>query len=223
MNRAAFIKREAVNWLLILLPFIYILIVYDKLPQFAPVPLNWEQSIYYVVFFTMGVSFLMYVKLLVRPAIDPKTTLYDNPKSLHQMKTLLLIFTSLLSLTFISQKIGIQFNWSKIGFILAMVYMTVIGNLYPTIRFNHIIGIKNAWTRSNESIWNRTHRFGGRVFFWAGLIGVIYGILFDTNPVPFMPAIWVGYVFSLVLVTHLYSYILHRKQQDHHQEKTPSC
>ena len=222
MKSAAFIKREAINWILILLPLIYLLFVYDKLPRFLPFPLDREQSIYYLCIFNMSVSFLVYVKLLIKPAIFPKTTFHKNLKSLHRFKTLILLFISLLSLTYISEAIGIQYNWSKIGFIAAMMFITVMGNLYPTIKHNYFIGIKNAWTLSNELIWNRTHLFAGKVFFLGGLTGVLYGIFFNENIVPYMPVIMVGYVFSLVLTPHIFAYILHRKLQAHQQDKTPS-
>jgi uncharacterized membrane protein len=218
MKSTAFIKREAMNWILLLLPFIYCLVVYDRLPAFAPFPVNWGQSIYYLLIFTMGVSFLAYLMLLIKPAIVPKTSLHENPKSLHQIKILILCFTSLLSLIYISAEIGIPFNWSKIAFLLSMAYIIAIGNLYPTLRFNFVIGIKNAWTQSDEGIWKKTHRFAGKVFFLGGLIGAIYGILFDTNPVPYMPVIWVAYVFALLLLAHVYSYMVYRKFQLHHKQ-----
>lgn len=99
-----------------------------------------------------------------------------------------------------------------------MMFITVMGNLYPTIKYNYFIGIKNAWTLSNELIWNRIHRFAGKVFFWGGLTGVLYGIFFNVNLVPYMPVVMVGYVFGLVLTPHIYAYILHRKLQFHHEE-----
>ena len=215
MKTVSFIKREAINWILILLPIVYLLFVYEKLPRFAPVPLDGEQSIFYVLIFNMGVSFLVYVKLLIKPAIVPKTTFHRNLKSLHRFKTLILSFISLLSLTYISEKIGIPFNWSKIGFIAAMTFITVMGNLYPTIKHNYFIGIKNSWTLSNELIWNKTHRFAGKIFFWGGLTGALYGIFFNVNIVPYMPVVMVVYVFSLVLIPHIYAYILYRKLQFH--------
>lgn len=211
------IKREAVNWLFLLLPFIYILLVYDRMPQFAPFQRDSEQRIYQLLLFTMGFCVLFYFVLLVKPSIVPKTAFHDNLKSFHRMRTLIVAFLSLLSLTYISQEIGISFNWSKTGFIIAMGFMAVCGNLYPTIRYNYFIGIKNPWTRSNELIWNKTHRFAGKIFFWGGLAGVLYGILFNVNPVPYMPVILLGYVFALLLIPTMYSYLLYRKIQSQDQ------
>jgi uncharacterized membrane protein len=78
-----------------------------------------------------------------------------------------------------------------------------------------MIGIKNSWTQSNEFIWKKTHSFAGRVFFWGGMAGALYGILFNLNPVPYMPAIFVGYVFTLLLIPNVYSYWLFRRIQSH--------
>ena len=167
------LKREAINWLFILMPFIYIILVYDRLPGFAPFQIDREQAIYQYILFLMGVSIFWYVVLLVRPSIFPKTAFHQNLKSFHRMRTLMLAFISLLSMTFISGKIGITFNWIKISLILSMVFVAAIGNLYPTIRFNYMIGIKNSWTQSNEIIWKKTHSFAGKVFFWGGLL-VLY-------------------------------------------------
>ena len=213
MKNTEFIKREAINWLFILLPFIYIFLVYDKLPRFAPFQLDSGQTMYQVVLFVMGASVFGYIVFLVKPSIVPKTTFHDNLKSFHRMKTLMLGFTSLLSLTIISQKIGTPFNWIKISFILGMVYMASIGNLYPTIRSNFFIGIKNSWTQSNELIWKKTHRFAGEVFYWGGFIGALYGIFFNVNPVPYWPVIYVGYVFALGLIPKIYSYLLYKQLQ----------
>jgi len=209
------LKREAINWLFILMPFIYIILVYDRLPGFAPFQIDREQAIYQYILFLMGVSIFWYVVLLVRPSIFPKTAFHQNLKSFHRMRTLMLAFISLLSMTFISGKIGITFNWIKISLILSMVFVAAVGNLYPTIRFNYMIGIKNSWTQSNEIIWKKTHSFAGKVFFWGGLIGAMYGILFDVNPVPYMPVIYVGYVFTLVFMPHVFSYLLFRKTHSH--------
>lgn len=213
MKTVAFIRREAINWILILLPLFCLIFIHDKLPRFAPIPLDSEQNIYYVLMFNFGVSFLVYTKLLIKPLIDPKTTLHSNLRTLHRFKTLILLFISLLSLTYISEAIEISFDWTKIGFIAAMLFITVLGNLYPTLKHNYFIGLKNAWTLSDELIWNRTHRFAGKVFFWGGLSGIIYGIFFNVTIVPYMPAVFFGYVSGLVLIPHIYSYILHRKLQ----------
>lgn len=215
MKTGAFLKREAINWIIILLPLFYLIFIHNKLPKFAPFPLDNEQNIYYLLMFNFGVSLLVYLKLLIKPAIDPKTTLHSNLRTLHRFKTLILLFITVLSLLYISKAIEIPFDWTKISFIAATIFITVMGNWYPTIKYNYILGLKNAWTLSDELIWNRTHRFAGKVFFWGGLTGTIYGIILNVTIVPYIPLIFGGYVLSLVLIPHVYSYILHRKLHVH--------
>lgn len=218
MKNLKFIKREAIHWLFISLPFIYILLVYDRMPRFAPFQIDSEQIIYYNLLFVMGLAIIMYIVLLIKPSIVPRTAFHDNLRSFHRLRTLMLVFFSFTSLIFISEYIGIPFNWTKTGFILAMGFMIVFGNLYPTIRHNFFIGIKNPWTLSNELIWKKTHRLAGKIFFFGGLIGALYGILFDVNPVPYMPVIWVGYTFTLLLIPNIYSYLLYRQIQSQNQK-----
>ena len=213
MKGTKFIRREALNWILILLPFAYLFAVYGRLPAFAPIPLNWEQAVYYQVIFTMGVAVFGYIYLLVKPAVVPKTAFHENLRLYHRIRTLVLCFLSLLSIIWISTAIGIGFNWSKIAFILAMAFIIIFGNIYPTIRFNYMIGIKNVWTLSSEYIWVKTHRFAGRMLFAAGFIGAVLGILFNPYPIPYMPVIYVVGIFTLTGIAHLYSYLLFRKQQ----------
>ena len=134
MKIIKFIKREAINWLLISLPFIYTLLVYNRMPRFAPFQIDNEQIIYYNLLFVMGLAIISYIVLLVKPSIVPKTAFHDNLRSLNRIRTLMLVFFSFTCLIFISKEIGIPFNWTKTGFLLAMGFMAVFGNLYPTYK-----------------------------------------------------------------------------------------
>lgn len=211
MKTINFIKREAINWLFILLPFIYIFFVHDRMPQFALFNTNYEQKIYQSLLFITGISIIWYIVLLVKLAIVPKTAFHDNLRGFHKIRTLILAFYSLVSLTLISHTIGIHFNYIKIVFILGMGFMMAIGNLYPTIRYNYFTGIKNFWTQSNEVIWKKTHHFAGKLFFWGGLIGALYVILFNINHDPYTPLILIGYIFGLRYLPEIYSQRLYRK------------
>lgn len=211
MKKYQCVFREAINCVIILLPFVYMLLVREKLPPFAPLSIEEDQRIYQIVLFVMGVAIFWYIVFLVKPVIIPKTLFTQHLQAFQRIKTLMLAFLSLLCLTFISKNIGIPYNWAKIGIILSFTYVMLIGNLYPTLKNKYLIGIKNSWTQSNELIWIKTHHFAGKVFFAGGFIGVVYGIFFNVNPVPFMPVIYVSYIFILLLIPNLYSYLLYRK------------
>ena len=65
---------------------------------------------------------------------------------------------------------------------LMMVYL---GNVMPKFRMNWFCGIKTPWTLSSESVWRRTHRVAGRLYFAAGVLGVI-GAFVPNNAVRFV-------------------------------------
>ena len=84
----------------------------------------------------------------------------------------------------------------------------IIGNYLPKCKMNAVIGIKIPWTYSSEENWNRTHRFGGKVW-------VICGILMMCTV--FMPAnictiVMVGLFVAMILIPTLYSYLFYKKE-----------
>lgn len=210
MRTIEFIKKEAINWLLILLPIVYIFLVNDKLPRFSPFHINREQSTYHVIFIIMGAAVFFYIKLLVQPSIVPKMPVHDNLKSVHRMKTIMLAYTSILCLALVSEKAGMDFNWEKFIFILGMIFLIFLGNLYPTLRYNYFFGIRNSWTLSNELIWKKTHLFSGRLNFWSGLAGAIIEILYSI-PKQYMYIIIPCYILINFVIVRFYSYSIHRK------------
>lgn len=42
------------------------------------------------------------------------------------------------------------------------------GNVMGKLRWNYTLGIRTPWTIANERVWDRTHRFAGRVFVAVG-------------------------------------------------------
>ena len=84
--------------------------------------------------------------------------------------------------------------------------LVVIGNLLPRARPNWFFGIRTPWTLSNDRVWDRTHRVGGRAMVVAGLIVAVSG---------FAPAPWPGILITIAaiggaVVPIVYSYVAWR-------------
>lgn len=95
-----------------------------------------------------------------------------------------------------------------IATIIGLMFV-VIGNYLPKIKQNSTIGIKIPWTYSSEENWNKTHRFGGKVWVVCGLL-----MMFSV----FMPGgigeiVLIGAIFIMLLVPIFYSYLLYRKEK----------
>ncbi|PTK42460.1 SdpI family protein, partial [Staphylococcus hominis] len=80
------------------------------------------------------------------------------------------------------------------------------GNYLPKVPKNNSLGIKNKWTKSNEFIWKKTHRFTALVYILVGLILVIFGLLGMMNSV-----ITIILVVILLLLPLFYSWYIYQK------------
>jgi uncharacterized membrane protein len=69
------------------------------------------------------------------------------------------------------------------------------------------MGIRTPWTISNEEVWNKTHRLGGKMFILAGILMAL-GIFMPQN------VFWVLFtvvITAILLVPMVYSYIIFSK------------
>ncbi len=82
-----------------------------------------------------------------------------------------------------------------------------IGILCENAKRNWSIGIRTPWTLSNDAVWNKTHKIGGKLFKIVGVVAFL-GIFFQKYAVFFIlvPAILV------VVYTIIYSYFEYQKE-----------
>lgn len=84
--------------------------------------------------------------------------------------------------------------------------LIIIGNYLPKVPKNNSLGIKNKWTKTNEFIWKKLHRFTALVYILVGLILVILGLLEMMNSV-----ITIILVVILSLLPFFYSWYIYQK------------
>jgi uncharacterized membrane protein len=80
------------------------------------------------------------------------------------------------------------------------------GILISKSKRNWFIGIRTPWTMSSDSVWNKTHKLGGKLFRAAGILSFVGIVLYDYAIIFILvPVI----SFSVLLVA--YSYVEYRK------------
>ncbi len=57
--------------------------------------------------------------------------------------------------------------------------LIIIGNYLPKVPKNNSLGIRNKWTKKNEFVWKKAHRFTAFVYILVGLCLFILGLLGD--------------------------------------------
>lgn len=191
------------------LPIIYLLLNWSLLPDQMPihfdfdgVPNGYGSKLVYLLM-PIGVYLLM----LVLPYIDPRKSNYEIFSGTYfKLRVIMSVLFSVIDSVVIYNTLhGIE----KMGlFVPISVFLlfTLVGNYMGTIRPNYFVGIKVPWTLNNDEVWIRTHKMAGKLWFWAGLIGLA-SLFVVKKPEMIMLSI----VIIIVVVPIVYSYIIYQR------------
>lgn len=85
------------------------------------------------------------------------------------------------------------------------VMFVLLGNLMPKVRRNFFVGIRTPWTLSDDEVWAKTHRLGGKTMVAGGLIAIFAGATGIGQP-------WlaISAVIASALIPCVYSYFAWR-------------
>jgi len=102
---------------------------------------------------------------------------------------------------------GVRFNVIQLLAPAFGVLFYYCGILTENAKRNWFIGIRTPWTLSNEKVWDKTHKIGGKLFKIAGAIA-LSGIFFRTYTLFFV------LVPALLAATYtvIYSYFEYQKE-----------
>lgn len=141
------------------------------------------------------------------PEIDPlKANIEKFRAHYDRFVTIVIAFLFYIHLLTLLWNAGIVFNMARFLPPVLGILFYYSGILVENAKMNWFIGIRTPWTLSSESVWNRTHAIGGKLFKIAG--GIAFsGIFFQSYALMFVlaPIILAG---SYLIV---YSYIEYRK------------
>ena len=202
-------KTLFITCAVILLPIIAGLLLWNRLPD--RIPTHWGMggevdgwsgkgfAVFAMPALMLGIQLLCFFVT----ASDPKRGNIRR-KYLSMVLWIIPVLSVMTSCISYAVALGAQIRVEQVipGFIGLM--FVIIGNYMPKFQQSYTLGIKLPWTLSSEENWNRTHRFGGRI--WAlGGIGVLFCTLMGWG----MASIVILAV--VVIVPTVYSYVLYRK------------
>lgn len=191
--------------------------VYRNLPERIPTHWNLSGEVDGWMGRTWG-AFLMPLILVaqlglfyVLPRIDPRAANYTKFKGTYDILIItLMIFMLGIHLLILATALGAGIPITRILPAGMGIVFIVLGNLMPRMRPNWFVGIKTPWTLSSDRVWERTHRFSGRMFVVVGALVALSALLPPAlaNPV-LLYAPWV-----LAVAVLGYSYIIWRSDPD---------
>ena len=193
----------------ILLPILAGLFLWDRLPEEVPIHWNmngeadqYSSKLFAVICMPLLFVALQWVAVLVTSA-DPKRQ-NQSEKVKHLVFWLVPVISILIPAFMYFGALGIAVRIDILLPILLGLLFVAIGNYLPKCRQSYTIGIKLPWTLANEENWNRTHRFAGWVWAFGGILLMVFG--FFQIHVAIIAVATVMVLFPIV-----YSFALYRK------------
>ncbi len=112
------------------------------------------------------------------------------------------IISIYVSMIFYSVLLGWDINIVFFTALIMGVLFIILGNYMPKSKQNRTFGLKICWTLANEDNWNATHRFAGKLWFFAGFAVIFAGFL------PIVPLIITFFVIvaAATVIPVIYSY-----------------
>jgi len=170
---------------IVLLPFIYLAYLWKELPEKVPMHWNINGDVdrygdkLELLLIPILLPLLVYIIFLIIPKIDPKNKINKMGSKYESIKMLLTTFMSILSLYIIYSAHNQSIENPNNILIFIGILIIIFGNYFKTIKANYFIGIRTPWTLENETVWKKTHKLGGKMWFIGGFIIVISSLILD--------------------------------------------
>ncbi len=173
-------KTRAAALFLILLSFAIGFYVYPTMPETmashwdAQGQVNGYLPKFWGVFLLPIISAGMYLLFLVIPRIDPKRENIERFAPYFDRFGLLMVaFFLYLYLLTIVWSWGYSFDMNVAMLPALGVIFYYCGVLMEKAKPNWSIGIRTPWTLSSETVWNKTHARGAKLFKLSGLLAAL--------------------------------------------------
>ncbi len=204
------LKKEWLSLLVVALPFLYLAIVWDDLPD--KVPMHWnlkgeidrygsKNELWILPIF---MSLLTYLIFLFVPLIDPKKQIESMGKKYHQLKNYILLFMGLMTCYMIYATTIEKLIGTKLLFIGIGALISIVGVYMPFIKPNYFIGVRTPWTLESDQVWKATHQLTGQIWMISGVLLALIAFGIDREHFFW---VFMGLIIVIAIIPILYSYL----------------
>lgn len=205
------IKRLILTSLVMLIPMVIGLLLWNKLPE--KIPSHWDingnidgwSSKPFAVFFFPGLLLAFHWLCALASSADPKHKNYP-PKMLTLVLWICPVLSLVMNTLVYATAMGYALKVEIIIPLLVGLMFIIVGNLLPKCSQSYTLGIKLPWTLASEENWNKTHRMAGKLWVLGGIITMACAII---------GSVWIllGVLILMVAIPTLYSYLYYRNHE----------
>jgi len=190
-------------------------ILYQHLPEKAPVRWSTDglSALYgsrLHLFFPPLASLLLTFGAYFLPRLVPKGDNIEKSGNIYpNLMVLSNLMMALLLVVMATTALGLPTPVNTLLLVSVGIVSIYLGNYLPKVKLNYAFGICLPWTLSNELVWLKTHRFGGRIWFGMGVLCLL-GV-FIPSPLNFV--IPFACLYMGIAVITVYSYKIYKEDQ----------
>jgi uncharacterized membrane protein len=126
-------------------------------------------ALYFLPVITMGLSLL----ILFVPGIDPLKANIATFRSEYNIFVLgfagFMYYIHGLSLAW---NLGAKFSMNAMMAPAFGLFFILVGLVLKKAKRNYFIGIKTPWTLANDTVWEKTHKLGSKLFMASGVLTI---------------------------------------------------
>jgi hypothetical protein len=198
--------------LMVIIPFIYLLVVYDALPPTVPThfridgkpdAMSDKSTLWFVLSLTGGISVLVFLLLRFLPAIDPKRKAQYSASVFVKIGLAVVLLISIINCVVINSAEKGSFSFQQILPALLGIFFAFMGNIMHSLKPNYFAGIRTPWTLESEETWRKTHQLAGKLWFIGGITIFAIAILVPSS---ISLIIMIGILIAITIVPIVYSY-----------------
>ncbi|MBX3120296.1 MAG: SdpI family protein [Fimbriimonadaceae bacterium] len=161
----------------------YTAVVFPKLP--AEIPTHWGitgqpddwsekgQACLFMLGMMVGIPLL----LQVLSFLSPKGYEVDSwRKTLNIITISVMALAGYLTIAMLQAGLNPKVDFGRYLIGGLMLFFAIIGNWMGKIRKNFWVGVRTPWTLASDEVWNKTHRFAGRLWTAVGAISTVLAL-----------------------------------------------
>jgi uncharacterized membrane protein len=211
-----FSRWEIIPIFIILAIMALAVFLYPQLPD--QIPSHWNingdidawSSKNFAVFFFPALIIAVYALMSGLVFLDPmRRNIESFSKTYFWMKTGIVTFLSFLYVATLLVGLGYEINVARMIVLGIAALFLLLGLAMPGIKKNYMIGIRLPWTLHSERVWDKTHKFGGKLFIALAVIMAAAYFL------PLVYSFWIlmaGIILMLAALV-IYSYLEFKKER----------
>lgn len=142
------------------------------------------------------------------PKIDPKkNNIEASISQLSGVMTLLMLFFFAMQIFILAWNFDYRLNINYFIPPFISFLFFYIGIQLPKIKKNYMFGIRTPWTLESNTVWEKTHQLGGKLFIISSIFGLL-GIWAGKFAIAFV----IVPILLTVVILFAYSYLEYKKK-----------